>query len=167
MLNRATLPLKTLPLKRLSMKSRWSRLTALGSGMLLSLAMTLDTPAHAIGTSYNGQDPQATGCAKSAVTKAYADGNGFVIEFRWSTSCLTAWARIFVEHGAVDSPAAEIIAETAGSHQVVATYACHNLTYYDSTYSECYTPMVFDGSGYLAEAYGTNGPGTGVSVGWF
>jgi hypothetical protein len=76
---------------------RYAR-TALVSvgGLILTLAST--APASA--ATYDGQDPDASGCSATAKTVASAtlkDGNGAVVgsvELRYSTSCRTVWARV-------------------------------------------------------------------------
>ncbi|MFJ9381700.1 DUF2690 domain-containing protein [Streptomyces sp. NPDC101455] len=133
---------------------------------LSAVVLTMSSPAYA-STSYNGKDPVSTGCSSTGSTKAFADGNGFIIELHWSTACASAWADIYAERGAYDAanpPTAEIISEKNGVVQ--ATYACHNLTSYNSTYTTCHTAMVNDGIGLAAEAYGEN-DGDGVYTGWF
>ncbi|WP_052434592.1 DUF2690 domain-containing protein [Streptacidiphilus melanogenes] len=57
--------------------------------------------ANAVGTTYTGQDPMATGCASDATTMESATvmspiGGGAMgtIELRYSVSCHAAWARL-------------------------------------------------------------------------
>ena len=132
--------------------------TVLG-GVILATALAQTTPASA--NSYDGKDPVSTGCSSTATTKAYADGSGYTIELRWSSGCATAWARIVVENDYLSlGAAAEIISQTDGN------YACSKFSSYSTNYSSCYTPMVADGVGLKADAYGEVG-GDGTYTGWF
>jgi hypothetical protein len=132
--------------------------TVLG-GVLLATALAQATPASA--TSYDGKDPVSTGCSNTATTGAYADGPGFTIELRWSSGCATAWARIVVENDYLSlGAAAEILSNTDGN------YACSKFSAYSTNYSSCYTPMVSDGVGLKADAFGEVG-GNGAYSGWY
>lgn len=44
----------------------------------------------------SGQDPMATGCASDAITVASADLGWGELTLRWSPTCQTNWARMYV-----------------------------------------------------------------------
>jgi len=44
----------------------------------------------------SGKDPMATGCANDAITTASADLGWGELDLRWSPTCKTNWARIYV-----------------------------------------------------------------------
>jgi len=76
-----------------------ARLCALGlvvAGMLIqpisASAKTIIKPG-CYGTSCNGKDPQAMGCATDARTIANRVGNGVRVELRYSKRCDARWAR--------------------------------------------------------------------------
>ena len=68
---------------------------------LVFSAMTLATPpaAHAVGCYgdwCSGQDADATGCSADAVTTQVYNNKEFSLHVRWSPTCKTNWARIFM-----------------------------------------------------------------------
>lgn len=94
------------------------------------------------GAGCTGGDAISTGCSSTAITAKSANiykGSAVigVVQLRYSTACLTAWAKIITY---TTSDAAAFVQRSDGH-----TYSCNQLTYDASLggYS-CYTPMVYD-----------------------
>lgn len=70
-----------------------------GAGVLTS-SMAIAAPASASVSCYgdycSGQDPMATGCANDAVTVDAVDVGYGELTLRWSPTCKTNWARIYI-----------------------------------------------------------------------
>ncbi|WP_176741274.1 DUF2690 domain-containing protein [Streptomyces sp. LUP30] len=88
-----------------STKSNWrSRLVTLGLAAALSTGVTsLAAPsasaATCSGSGCTYQDPQASGCSADAVTVAHYQLPAVQqqLELRWSPSCHTNWARMYLD----------------------------------------------------------------------
>lgn len=126
---------------------------------LLAFACALIIPfssASAENLYFDGASPVSTGCSLDGVVKAsnrLSNGKG-TIELRYSPSCKTAWARIILDSVATHDwqGNASILREHDGKG-----YSCqHNggNGVVNKGQRSCYTPMVYDGSGYRAKAYG-------------
>jgi hypothetical protein len=67
--------------------------------MAVGLSVAVATPAHAAtscwGTTCNGLDPSAEGCAADAKTidNAYTPGGEVHVELRYSSACFATWTR--------------------------------------------------------------------------
>lgn len=81
----------------MSTKSRIGALTA-ATGVALALSGLLAGSASAL--AYDGQDPEASGCANTAITAeqhSLTSGSGAVVgvvQLRYSTACRTVWGRV-------------------------------------------------------------------------
>lgn len=122
----------------------------------LALAATVATvgtavlvPSTAYAATYDGQDPNSTGCARTASTprsaSIFRQGNRTIdnrigyIELRYSSSCRTVWGRvvIFTEP---TSDFVEVIRNSDG-----AVEGCYDAFWQDSLHGySCYTPMLND-----------------------
>lgn len=80
----------------------WSKRIRVAAGGLATsgiLAILPATPATAVtcwGDYCSGKDPMATGCANDAVVVASKDTGSAVLQVRWSPTCKTNWARLYV-----------------------------------------------------------------------
>ncbi|NLT55401.1 MAG: DUF2690 domain-containing protein [Actinomycetales bacterium] len=140
---------------------------------------------------YDGTDPDATGCGNSAYTPGsggsfykVVKGDHLVVgylELRFSSSCMTAWARVRSGQFECDYDINEYQNYYAGCHRATiyrsgsrVSYDCQIKPTRDRygriVYSDkCWTPQVYDGSGYKAWASASmqpNYPGemTGTST---
>lgn len=73
-------------------------LAATSAGLLLAASLATTTPAFAAGTTYDGTDPQTTGCAAGGITvkEVAVTANGETLgwaQLRYSPSCGTNWVR--------------------------------------------------------------------------
>jgi hypothetical protein len=68
-----------------------------GSGaVVLATAAPAEASVSCYGDYCSGRDPQATGCANDAVTFAVANLSYGTLQLRWSPTCKTEWARLYV-----------------------------------------------------------------------
>lgn len=138
-----------------------------GRQLLLVLALvcvaaatlTVVTAQPASALSYDGTDPQATGCAASAYTARYThlyalDGttSGALVELRYSPTCRTAWARVSdgSPYKYYDSTSGYYNVGTFASIQRTQTGTTYNCTV-STWFGSCYTRQVYDG-GYTSRA---------------
>lgn len=80
-------------------KMRVALLGALALGATaapLAAAAPASASVGCYGDYCSGRDPMATGCANDAVTVASADLGWGELDLRWSPTCKTNWARIYV-----------------------------------------------------------------------
>jgi Protein of unknown function (DUF2690) len=114
--------------------------TAVGVGVL--------APGTAYAATYDGQDPNSSGCARTASTvrsaNVYVQGDpslGLVgrIQLRYSSACRTVWARVLL-YTEPTGGFAEVVRNTDGS-----TQECNDAFWQQSlgAYS-CYTMMLND-----------------------
>ncbi|MED4690361.1 DUF2690 domain-containing protein [Peribacillus frigoritolerans] len=126
---------------------------------IASLAVALSifaSSASAENLYLDGASPVSTSCSLDGVVKAskrLSNGKG-TIELRYSPSCKTAWARIILDSVATHDweGNASIMREHDGK-----SYSCQHTGgngVVNKGQRSCYTPMVYDGSGYRANAYG-------------
>lgn len=105
---------------------------------------------------YDGASPVSTGCSLDGVVKAskrFSNGKG-TIELRYIPSCKTAWGRIILDSVATHDWQANA---TVYREQDGKIYSCQDKGgngVVNKGQRSCYTPMVYDGSGYRADAYG-------------
>lgn len=63
--------------------------------LAMLLASILVTPTSTLAATYDGSDPNTTGCASTARTIYSLDLSGrALVELRYSTACRTTWARV-------------------------------------------------------------------------
>jgi hypothetical protein len=161
--------------RRLALTAMALALTAGLMAALPSQAMAATSTAipHVVpmlsGTGYDGTDPQATGCAASAelapgtIVQPIFHGTTKVgtVELRYSTSCHTAWARVYY----VGSYYGSSSWVGTGIHRASGSPMPKNYDYFDgscntfchdyvSSGTGSYGYQIYDGSGYSAYAMG-------------
>ncbi|MFE0503961.1 DUF2690 domain-containing protein [Peribacillus butanolivorans] len=128
-------------------------ITIVSLGVALSI---FASSASAQNLNFDGASPLSTGCSLDGVVKAskrLSDGKG-KIELRYSPSCKTAWARIILDSVATHSWEGNA---TLGRNQDGKMYSCQDKGgngVVNKGQRSCFTPMVYDGNGYSAYAFG-------------
>lgn len=111
------------------------------------------------GLGCDGQWPDISGCAATAITAEYANiyhGGTLLgqVQLRYSTACRTVWGRIL---DYVSTCCDALVQRTTGGTE----YLCNILKYSSSLgANSCYTKMLYDG-GYTAYAGGLINDGSG------
>jgi hypothetical protein len=137
-------------------------LAMLGALLLASLGATVAAqPAAAsvgcYGDYCSGKDPMATGCANNAVTVTGTDLGWGYLSLRWSPTCKTNWARLYVCPTRTLGPGYVIAQQSTGYYQTGPIYAIASWTPQSET---VWSPMIY--SPVLCVKAGAN-LGTGYS----
>ena len=136
---------------------RRSAVLALSAGALFA---AIAAPAHAVscyGDYCSGKDPNATGCANGATTFASANLGYGTLDLRWSPTCKTEWARLYVYPTRTLAPGYVIAEQSTGYTQTGPIYAIASWSPQSET---VWTPMIY--SPVLCVKAGAN-LGTGYS----
>ncbi|MGM0875896.1 MAG: DUF2690 domain-containing protein [Bacillota bacterium] len=126
---------------------------------IASLAVALSifaSSASAENLFYDGASPVSTGCSLDGVVKAskrLSNGKG-TVELRYSPSCKTAWGRIILDSVATYDFAANATVRREHDGKMYSCYNSGGNGVVNKGQRSCYTPMVYDGSGYRAHTYG-------------
>lgn len=127
--------------------------------IIASLAVALSIFTSSVSAEnlfYDGASPVSTSCSLDGVVKAskrLSNGKG-TVELRYSPNCKTAWGRIILDSVATYDFAANATVQREHDGK---TYSCHNNGgngAVNKGQRSCYTPMVYDGSGYRAHTFG-------------
>jgi hypothetical protein len=112
--------------------------------LLVGVAFAADaSSAQAVGCygDYcSGKDPQATGCANDARTFAVTNLSYGTLSLRWSPTCKTEWARLYVYPTRTLSPGYVIAQQSTGYYQTGPIYAISSWTAHDET---TWSPMIY------------------------
>lgn len=111
-----------------------------GSGVAV---IATAVPASAVscwGNYCSGLDPQATGCANGATTLSSVDLGYGSLNLRWSPTCQTEWARLYVYPTRTLGPGYVIAQQSTGYYQTGPIYAIFSWSPQSET---AWSPMIY------------------------
>jgi hypothetical protein len=88
----------------------------------------------------SGKDPEATGCATGARTLAVTNLTYGTLSLRWSATCKTEWARLYVYPTRTLGPGYVIAQQSTGYYQTGPIYAIASWTPHSET---TWSPMIY------------------------
>lgn len=108
--------------------------------VIMFSAPTAHAAVGCYGDYCSGKDPQATGCANDATTFSVRDLGWASLSLRWSPTCKTEWARLYVYPTRTLGPGYVIAQQSTGYYQTGPIYAIASWTPQTET---VWSPMIY------------------------